>query len=138
MILFHTETSFNLSPKRKYKTWLREIILSKDKKEGNINYIFCNDEHLLNINQKFLQHNTYTDIITFDYSENEFISGDIFISIERVKENAETFQVSFQEELLRVLAHGILHLIGYNDKTEKEKKIMRKEENKAILLFNFN
>jgi len=138
MILFHTETSFNLSSKRKYKTWLREIILSKDKKEGNINYIFCNDEHLLNINQKFLQHDTYTDIITFDYTEEGFISGDIFISIERVKENAETFQVSFQEELLRVLAHGILHLIGYNDKTEKESRQMRKEEEKAILLFNFN
>ena len=138
MILFHTETSFNLSSKRKYKTWLREIILSKNKKEGNINYIFCNDEHLLNINQKFLQHDTYTDIITFDYTEEGFISGDIFISIERVKENAETFQVSFQEELLRVLAHGILHLIGYNDKTEKESRQMRKEEEKAILLFNFN
>jgi len=138
MILFHSETSFKLSSKKQYKTWITELVLSKGKKVGDIHYIFCHDEHLLNINQQFLQHDNYTDIITFDYSEKETISGDIFISIERVKENAEIFQRPFKEELLRVLSHGILHLIGYNDKTEEEKKAMREEEEKAIRLFGEN
>jgi len=133
MILFHTETSFKLSSKKQYKTWITKLALSKGKNVGDIHYFFCDDEYLLDINKKFLQHDDYTDIITFDYSEGEVISGDIFISIERVKENAETFRVSFQEELLRVLSHGILHLLGYNDKTEKEKKVMREEENRAIV-----
>ena len=135
MILFHTETTFKIFPKRKYKAWINALILSKEKKVGNIHYIFCGDEYLLEINKKYLQHDTYTDIITFDYSENEVLSGDIFISIERVRENAEKYQISFQEELLRVLSHGVLHLIGYRDKTEKEIKEMREEENRAILLF---
>jgi len=135
MILFHSETSFKITSKREYKRWITELVLSKGKKIGDIHYLFCDDEYLLNINQKFLQHDTYTDIITFDYSKEGVISGDILISIERVKENAETFKRPFEEELLRVLSHGILHLIGYKDKTEKEKKEMREEEEKAILLF---
>lgn len=135
MILFHSTNAFTLPSKRKYKIWIKELILSKNKKAGDIHYLFCDDDYLLDLNQKFLQHNTYTDIITFDYSEKDVISGDIFISTERVKENAEKFRVSFQEELLRVLSHGVLHLIGYNDKTEEEAELMRGEEDKAILLF---
>ena len=135
MILFQTETSFKLTSKNRYKAWITKLLLSKGKKVGNIHYLFCDDEYLLDLNQKFLHHDTYTDIITFDYTEDEFLSGDIFISIERVKENAAKFKVSFQEELLRVLAHGVLHLLGYNDKTESEKKEMREEEGKAMLLF---
>lgn len=137
MILFHTSTPFNVSPKKRYKVWITALVQSKGKKVGNIHYLFCDDEYLLDINQTFLHHDNYTDVITFDYSENEDISGDIFISIERVKENAETFQVSFQEELLRVLSHGVLHLMGYNDKTKKQEKVMREEEEKAIGMFDY-
>ena len=135
MILFHSINTFNISPKKEYKEWIKALVHSKEKKVGDIHYLFCDDEYLLEINQKFLQHNDYTDIISFDYSEKKIISGDILISVERVKENAKIFKVSFQEELLRVLAHGVLHFMGYKDKKEQEAKTMREEENKAILLF---
>ena len=116
MILFHSTNTFNLFPKKKYKTWIKELILSKNKKEGDISFLFRNDEEILDINQKFLQHDTYTDIITFDYSEENVISGDIFVSIERVKENAEKFQVSFhQVGLLDML--NAASLIGKAPKT---------------------
>lgn len=132
MILFHKEINFELKQKTKYKNWIKSIILDFEKRVGEINYIFCDDEYLLDINQKYLQHDTYTDIITFDYSENKTISGDIFVSIERVKENATLYSKGFEEELHRVLAHGILHLCGYKDKTEKEAKEMRTQEDWAI------
>jgi probable rRNA maturation factor len=132
MILFHKETNFELKQKTEYKNWIKSLIKENEKRVGDINYIFCDDEYLLEINQKYLQHDTYTDIITFDYSENGVISGDIFISIERVKENATLFTKGFEEELHRVLAHGILHLCGYKDKTQKESKEMREREECAI------
>ncbi len=138
MILFHKETNFELTQKTKYKHWIKTIILNLEKRVGEINYIFCDDEYLLEINQKYLKHDTYTDIITFDYSENNLISGDIFVSIERVKENAQLYSKSFEEELYRVLAHGILHLCGFKDKTEKESKEMREREDWAIKMLENN
>lgn len=135
MILFHKETNFELKQKTIYKHWIKSIILDLKKRVGEINYIFCDDEYLLEMNQKYLKHDTYTDIITFDYSEKNVISGDIFISIERVKENSTKFSKGFEEELHRVLAHGILHLCGFKDKTSKESTLMREKEDWAIKKF---
>ena len=130
------EISFNLKEKNKIKRWIKNIIENEGKKLGEISYIFCSDEYLLDINQKYLEHNTYTDIITFDYTENSnIISGDIFVSIDRVKENSIKFKVTFEEELRRVLIHGILHLLGYPDKKPSEEKKMREKENEALLLY---
>ncbi len=111
------------------KEWMENIILSEGKKLGTINYIFCDDEYLLKINQDFLQHDYYTDIITFDKVRGKSISGEIFISLQRVKENAEIFQKPYEQERRRVMAHGILHLCGYKDKTPEEQEIMRSKEN---------
>ena len=112
----------------KRKKWLKRIILDEGKKLGDITFIFCTDNYLLEKNIQFLQHDTLTDVITFDYSENGQISGDIFISIERVKENGEIFGETFLNELNRVMAHGLLHLLGYKDKTKKAAAIMKEKE----------
>jgi rRNA maturation RNase YbeY len=112
--------------------WLETIAGEHGYRLGDLNYIFCSDEHLLKINQDFLQHDTYTDIITFDYVVAKLISGDIYISTERVQENADELEQSFDRELRRVMIHGLLHLIGYGDKTEEEKKEMRMAEDKAL------
>ncbi|MDR2238630.1 MAG: rRNA maturation RNase YbeY [Chryseobacterium sp.] len=111
-----------------YQQWLEDIILSEEKKTGEISYIFCDDEYLLKINQDYLQHDYYTDIITFDYVKGKTISGEIFVSLQRVSDNASTLLRDYEEELRRVLAHGILHLAGYKDKTEEEEKEMRRKE----------
>ncbi|WP_326981537.1 rRNA maturation RNase YbeY [Chryseobacterium sp. MYb264] len=111
-----------------YKKWLEDIILSEEKKLGEINYIFCDDEYLLKVNQDYLQHDYYTDIITFDYVKGKTISGEIFVSLQRISDNASTLSREYEEELRRVLAHGILHLSGYKDKTEEEEKLMRSKE----------
>lgn len=111
-----------------YTIWLEEIILSEGKKIGEINYIFCDDEYLLKVNQDYLQHDYYTDIITFDYVKGKTISGEIFVSLQRISDNASTLSKNFEEELRRILAHGILHLSGYKDKTEEEEKLMRSKE----------
>ncbi len=111
------------------KKWLNQVISNEDKEEGDITYIFCDDDYLLEKNIRFLNHNTLTDVITFDYCEGNSVSGDIFISIERVKENSEVFKVAFLTELNRVMVHGLLHLLGYKDKTERESNLMRKKEN---------
>ncbi|CEJ67868.1 rRNA maturation RNase YbeY [Chryseobacterium oranimense] len=111
-----------------YQKWLEDIILSEGKKPGEINYIFCDDEYLLKINQDYLQHDYYTDIITFDYVKGKTISGEIFVSLQRISDNASTLSRDYEEELKRVLAHGILHLAGYKDKTEEEEKEMRRME----------
>lgn len=111
-----------------YKKWLEEIILSEKKKLGEINYIFCNDEYLLKVNQDYLQHDYYTDIITFDYVKGRTISGEIFVSLQRISDNASTLSKDYEEELRRVLAHGILHLSGYKDKLEEEEQLMRSKE----------
>lgn len=112
----------------KYTVWLEDIILSEGKKLGEINYIFCDDEYLLKVNQDYLQHDYYTDIITFDYVKGKTISGEIFVSLQRISENASTLSKNYEEELRRVLAHGILHLCGYKDKTEEEELLMRSKE----------
>lgn len=135
MITFNFQYSFRFVKRTLYRLWIREMVQSKSKKIGDVNYIFCDDEYLLSINQQYLQHDTYTDIITFDYCEGDVLNGDIFISIERVRENAQKFEVSFQEELVRVMAHGILHLCGYKDKKKSEAEEMRKQEKWAMDLY---
>jgi rRNA maturation RNase YbeY len=111
-----------------YTKWLKDIILSEGKKLGEINYIFCDDEYLLKVNQDYLQHDYYTDIITFDYVKGKTISGEIFVSLQRISDNASILSKNYEEELRRVLAHGVLHLCGYKDKTEEEEKEMRRKE----------
>ncbi|KXH83362.1 rRNA maturation RNase YbeY [Chryseobacterium kwangjuense] len=118
-----------------YTKWLEDIILSEEKKTGEINYIFCDDEYLLKINQDYLQHDYYTDIITFDYVKGKTISGEIFVSLQRISDNASTLSRDYEEELKRVLAHGILHLAGYKDKTEEEEKEMRRMEDLYLAKF---
>jgi len=134
-ISFHASVKVKTPPKKKLRIWLLAIASSEKKKIKNLVYIFCSDDELLQINQQFLKHNTYTDIITFDYSESRFISGEIYISTERVTENAIKEKVLFDEELIRVIAHGLLHLCGYKDKSTAHKKTMRIAENKAIKAF---
>ena len=116
--------------------WLSKVILSENKTEGEIIYLFCTDEYLLDLNQRFLNHDTLTDIITFDNTMGNLVSADICISIERVKENAVDFNVSFEEELRRVLVHGVLHICGYKDKSVEEADIMRAKENEKMALFH--
>jgi rRNA maturation RNase YbeY len=128
-IYYHSECDFQLQNEDSISEWLKHAIRLEKKALGEINYIFCDDEYLLKKNQDFLNHDTLTDIITFDYSEENKLSADIFISIERVKENALIFAVPFEKELKRVIIHGILHLIGYKDKSEEEAKTMRSKEN---------
>jgi len=118
-----------------YKKWLEDIILSEEKKLGEINYIFCDDEYLLKINQDYLQHDYYTDIITFDYVKGKTISGEIFVSLQRISDNASTLSKNYEEELRRVLAHGILHLSGYKDKSEEEEREMRRKEDFYLAQF---
>ena len=136
MINFSYTSDFKLVNTNKYYEWLNDIILSEGRLLGELCYIFCDDDYLLEINRKFLQHNYYTDIITFDYTDGKVISGDVYISIDRVNENSETFGVSFDNELLRVMAHGVLHLLGYGDKENDEIKIMRSKEDEKIKLFH--
>lgn len=136
MINFFSENNFELEDNVAYEKWLQSVIISEEKKEGDINYIFCDDEYLHEINVKYLNHDDYTDIISFDNSVGNILHGDIFISTERVAENAEKFQVSFQEELKRVIAHGLLHFCGYKDKTDDEAQLMREKEDEKIKMFH--
>lgn len=136
MISFNYETEFEISNEEVYTEWISRVIQSEGKSEGEINYIFCDDAYLLEINQQYLDHDTYTDIISFDYSVGNELNGDIFISVERVKENAEEFSVEFEEELKRVMAHGVLHYSGYKDKSEEDEKLMRQKEDEKIAMFH--
>ena len=136
MISFNYESDFILDQEEHFASWIETIILSENKTLGEISYIFCNDEYLHNINMQYLNHDTLTDIISFDYTEGDVISGDIFVSIERVKDNAIDFKVSFEEELKRVLAHGVLHYCGYKDKTDTDAALMRAKEEEKINLFH--
>lgn len=123
-------TSFYLPRRDRLKDFILELIEKEGRQTEHINYIFCNDEYLLAINQEHLQHDTFTDIITFDYSTNkkEKIVSDIYISIDRVKDNAQLYHTTFQKELLRVIFHGVLHLCGYKDKTKDAQQLMRSKE----------
>lgn len=135
MISFHNQTiDFKLKEKTKLKQWIKLITEKEKHTLGNIAYVFCSDDELLEINIKHLNHNTLTDIITFDYTENNKINSDIFISIDRVLENAKKFNTAFENELHRVMIHGILHLCGYKDKTKSDADLMRKKENWALKL----
>ncbi|WP_373518535.1 rRNA maturation RNase YbeY [Pricia sp.] len=136
MIEFHYETDFQLDDETKFADWLSRVIYSEAGMLGPIAYIFCSDNYLLELNKKHLLHDALTDIITFDYSEGKRIGGDIFISIDRVRENAGIFKTDFDEELLRVMAHGLLHLFEYTDKSEVGSAEMRGKEDEKIKLFH--
>lgn len=133
MIRFFTEDiRFNLSDKQKIKKWLTNVALSEQKEIGEVSIIFCSDEHILQINRQYLQHDYYTDIITFDDTENKVINGDMFISVETVKANAEEYDQPFNRELCRVMVHGVLHLCGYKDATAQQQKAMRAAEDRYL------
>jgi rRNA maturation RNase YbeY len=135
-ISFHSEGVKAKTPsKRLLKAWIKEFVANHSKKVGEIAFIFCDDEKILEVNRNFLQHDYYTDIITFDYCEGDNVSGDIYISVERVQENAVIHNVNYNIELLRVLAHGVLHLIGFQDKEVKLKAEMTRNEDLCISLF---
>ena len=136
MISFNYESDFSLEQEDVYASWIETIVESENKILGEISYIFCDDEYLHTINMQYLNHDTLTDIISFDYTDGDVISGDIFVSIERVEDNAKDFKVSFGEELKRVLAHGVLHYCGYKDKSEKDALLMRSKEEEKIKLFH--
>ena len=129
MISFQIQAKYRLANRRKIKIWLNNIIKEEGAKTGTITYLLINDKEMLVYNQQFLQHNTFTDVITFENKDVNNISGDIVISIERIYENAEKYKVVFAKELYRVMAHGLLHLLGYNDNSNKEAKEIRKKEN---------
>ncbi|MDG4945411.1 rRNA maturation RNase YbeY [Weeksellaceae bacterium KMM 9713] len=132
MVYFFTETEFELQDQDFYRDWIYACIDKEQAKIGNVNVIFCDDEYLLEINRNHLQHDYFTDIITFDYSDESEINGDIFISIDRVSDHAFEYDTTFDKELARVIIHGFLHLLGYNDHTEEEQKIMRQKEDESI------
>ena len=117
------------------RTWLNEIANQHNRNIGFLNYIFCDDEHLIEINRQYLNHDDYTDIITFPYRQDDILESDIFISLERVRDNASEFRTDFKKELLRVMAHGLLHLLGYQDKTDEDVLAMRNAEDEAILSY---
>ena len=135
---FHNEeVSFSFNNKREVSLWLKSVVSSFQKELGVINVIFCNDQYLLKVNQTYLNHDYFTDIITFNYNENNLISGDLFISIDRVKENAINQKMEFNVEIHRVIVHGVLHLCGLNDQSKQEKEIMRGRENLFLHKLSF-
>jgi len=136
MISFNYETDFELENESHYEDWISRIIDSEGFEEGEINYIFCDDEYLHKINVEYLDHDTLTDIISFDYTVGNLIQGDIFVSVERVKDNANYFKVSLEEELKRVLSHGVLHYCGYKDKSPKDEALMRSKEDEKMQMFH--
>ena len=133
---FFEDTDFKLKNKTKIKKWLKLVAESEVFSLGAVSVIFCSDNYILDINQRFLQHDYFTDIITFDYSEGEKISGDLFISVDSVRENSIEFGTEFEEELHRVIVHGILHLIGYDDHTDEDIRTMRSKENYYLSLYD--
>tara|TARA_X000000950_G_scaffold212679_1_gene255895 strand:- start:148 stop:558 length:411 start_codon:yes stop_codon:yes gene_type:complete len=134
MIRFHFTNSFTLKNKRKIKNWLKDTVVNEKKKVGDINYIFCSKEYLKKMNNDYLSKNYETDVVSFDFSKDNKISGDIYISSETVKKNSIIFNVGFNSELKRVMVHGLLHLLNYNDKSKQDQKIMREKENFYISL----
>ena len=135
MITSHTEGTVMPSIKKRETTaWVRAVAATYGKKVGDVSYIFCNDKRILEVNREFLQHDYYTDIITFDYTEGDVISGDLFISLDTVRSNSEQFATEYDEELHRTIIHGILHLCGINDKGPGEREIMEAAENRALAM----
>lgn len=127
--IFYDNTDFRLKGWKKAEGVIKEVIRKEGKFSGDLNFIITNDESLKEINVEFLEHDYYTDVITFNYNDGKFINGEVYISLERVMENSVNYEVSLEDELLRVLIHGVLHLVGYNDSTEAEKGEMRRQEN---------
>jgi len=136
MISFNYETDFTLDNESIYEDWISRIINSEGFELGEINYIFCDDEYLHKINVEYLNHDTLTDIISFDYSVGNILQGDIFISTERVADNAKDFNVVFDDELKRVMSHGVLHYCGYKDKSSTDEALMRSKEDEKIAMFH--
>ncbi|WP_421813302.1 rRNA maturation RNase YbeY [Flagellimonas sp.] len=136
MIAFHFKSELVIQKKTDYADWINRVVDSEGFSVGQIDYIFCTDDYLLKLNKDYLNHDTFTDIITFDYTEGKIISGDIFISTDRVQDNAKKFDVEFSNELRRVMSHGILHLAGFGDKSKEEKDIMRLKEDEKIKMFH--
>lgn len=132
---YNEKIKFDLKRKDLHKRWIRECIVFHKRKAGHLSFIFTSNEHIRSINRKFLNHNYFTDVITFDYTEGVVISGDCFISVEKVKENAKELGEGFEAELRRVMIHGVLHLLGFNDKEEEGKRIMLIKENEALNLW---
>jgi probable rRNA maturation factor len=135
VLFFSVKTQFKLKNPRKTSLWLGRICQSGGRELESLNYIFCSDAYLVDLNKKYLKHSTLTDILTFDYSDSTRINGEIYISIPRIKENAKIFKQSFDSELRRVLSHGLLHLLGYNDKTKSQKAEMRRKEEACLSLW---
>src|SRR5262245_49786005 len=131
---FQEGIRFKLSHPRKTSRWIKSVVQLEKHEAGGVNFIFCSDPYLRKINVEYLAHNTFTDVVTFDYSEDSQIQGDIFISIDRVRENAQKFEVELEEELHRVMVHGVLHLLGYTDKSKAAKALMRKKEDAYLSL----
>ena len=136
MIEFHFKSDLLIDNISEYVDWINRVIQSEGFSVGQVDYIFCTDEYLLELNQEYLKHDTFTDIITFDYTDGGVISGDIFISTDRVKENAKEFEEDVLNELRRVMSHGVLHLAGYGDKSKEESKLMREKEDEKIKMFH--
>ncbi len=136
MIDFHYEVPFKLDNKNYYADWLARVITSENASSRQIDYIFCSDEYLLELNSRFLGHDMFTDILTFDTSEGNVLAGDIYISVDRVRENASEMQLLFMEELRRVMVHGILHMLGYKDKTNMQQQDMRELERSKMMMFH--
>ena len=137
MITYNYETEFEIEDETQLESWIEKVVSEKGFELGEVNYIFCDDDYLLKLNIEFLQHDTLTDIISFDNSLGKLINGDIYISIERIRENAKEYNVTFEEEIHRVMIHGVLHYMGLKDKSDDEKLTMRKEENKALSVLKF-
>lgn len=136
MISFNYETDFELGNEAAFESWISRVILSEEKKEGEINFIFCDDEYLHKLNVEYLEHDTLTDVISFDYSVGNELHGDVYISTERVADNAMDFKVAFEEEIKRVIIHGILHYCGYKDKSDTDEALMRSKEEEKIKMFH--
>ncbi len=136
MMICNYETSFKLKDEIILENWIEKVVSNNGFEMGEINYIFCDDAYLLKLNLEFLKHDTLTDIISFDNSLGNLIGGDIFISVERVEDNASDFRVTFEEEMQRVMIHGVLHYMGFKDKSEEDKSKMRSAENEALSLLN--
>lgn len=136
MAISYTSLDIKFPPikRRQISNWIKTVVSSYQKRVGDVAYIFCSDEEILHINKEYLNHDYYTDIITFDYTEKTIISGDLFISLDTVKTNSEKYNTDYAEELNRVIIHGILHLCGLKDKTKKDAANMRESENKALSL----
>jgi rRNA maturation RNase YbeY len=134
IFFFSEDINFELLHPKTFIAWIRSVILKENSQVGDLNFIFCSDEYLYDLNLKHLNHNTYTDIITFNYCENDLISGDIFISIDRIRDNSLKFSKLFNDELSRVIIHGVLHLVGYDDKLDEDQTIMRAKEDFYLTL----